>query len=76
MEIVSISGVVIMDSAIDDDDDIQMDFKKKGDGKAQTGFIWLTIETAVIYNPHDTVQHPTNTECSATWLPETQSCEI
>jgi len=34
MEIVSISGVVIMDSAIDDDDDIQVDFKKKGDGKA------------------------------------------
>lgn len=30
----------------------------------------------MIYNPHDTVQHPTNTEYSATWLPETQSCEI
>jgi len=53
-----------------------MDFKKKGDGKAWTGFIWLMTGTAVIYNPHDTVQHPTNTECSATWLPETESCEI
>ena len=42
----------------DDDDDIEMDFKKKGDGKAWTGFIWLMTGTAVIYNPHDTVQHP------------------
>jgi hypothetical protein len=51
-----------------------MDFKKKGDRKAWTRFIWLMIGTVVIYNPHDTVQHPTNTECSATWLPETQFC--
>jgi len=43
-----------------------MDFKKKGDGKAWTGFIWLTIGTVVIYNTYDTVQHSTNTECSGT----------
>jgi len=60
----------------DDDDDIQMDFKKTGDGKAWTGFIWLMIGTVAIYNPHETVQHLTNTERSATQLPETKSCEI
>jgi hypothetical protein len=55
---------------LDDDDDIQMDFKKKGDGKARTGFIWLTIGTVVIYKTYDTVQQSTNTECWGTWLPE------
>lgn len=58
----------------DDDDDIKMDLKQTRDGKAWTGFIWLTIGTVVPYNPHDILQHPTKTECSATWLSEPQSC--